>query len=210
MDISKLDLFAVGIFLICTVGYHNIYYPYVLSRHPMKTAKGKINIYRTSWVENILESGNINTAVQQIRNLTMVATLFASSSLIILGVITNVYLTTYGPSLLIGKLDAFSIKIYLLMTLFGTSFLLFLFSLRHLNYFNVLIGAKREVVEEIEGTDMATMLANRMNLGMNRYTLGARCYYYSLGVIAWFLSTWACIAITVLITLMVITTRDFK
>jgi uncharacterized membrane protein len=210
MDISRLDVLALAVFFVCTVGYHNICYPYMLSRHPMRTAKGKINIYRKSWVENVIEEGDVSTAVHQIRNLTMVATLFASSSLLILGVITNLYLTRYHPLLALGRLDVFSIKVYLLMTLFGVSFLLFLFSLRHLNYFTVLIGAKREVVEDIEGIDMATMLADRMNLAMNRYTLGARCYYYSMAVLAWFFSTWAFITITVIITLMVIITRDFK
>ncbi len=202
--ISLLDLSALAVFFICTIGYHNIYYPYKLSKAPMGTAKGKINLYRKSWVEEIVEKRDILTAVQQVRNLTMVATMFASSSLLILGAITNVFLTRYSP----GK-DIFSIKVYLLMTIFGTSFLLFLFSLRHMNYFSILIGAKREVVESIE-KDMVEMLANRLNLAMNRYTLGARCFYYSLAAIAWFFSTWAFIAITLLITLMVIVTRDFK
>lgn len=174
----------------------------------MKTAKGKINIYRRSWVESVLESGDISAAVNQTRNLTMVATMFASSSLLILGAVANVYITRYQPQ--VGKFDAFSMKVYLLMSVFGVSFLLFLFSLRHLNYFCVLLGAKRKVVEEIEGESMVTMLSNRLNLAMNRYTLGARCYYYSLPVLAWFLNTWAFVAITLLITAMVIVTRDFK
>jgi len=199
------DIPALVVFFICTIGYHTIIYPYILSRYPMKTAKGKINLYRRSWVEKVLEKDDIETAVQQVRNLTMVATLFASSSLIILGAITNVFLTRYPSS----QIDIFSIKVYLLMSIFGASFLLFLFSLRHLNYFTVLIGAKREVVEGIEA-DMITMLAERMNLAMNRYTLGARCYYYSLAVIAWFFSVWVFITITLLITILVAITRDFK
>ena len=80
--ISPLDSFALAVFFICTIGYHNIYYPYKLSRTPMDTAKGKINLYRKSWVEEIVEKRDIQTAVQQVRNLTMVATMFASSSLL--------------------------------------------------------------------------------------------------------------------------------
>ncbi|MFH1774817.1 MAG: DUF599 domain-containing protein [Methanobacteriota archaeon] len=171
---------------------------------PMSTAKGKINLYRRSWVEEIVEKRDILTAVHQVRNLTMVATMFTSSSLLILGVIANIFMTKYSPGT-----DIFSIKVYLLMTLFGTSFLLFLFSLRHLNYFSILIGAKKEVIESTE-KDMVEMLSERLNLAMNRYTLGARCFYYSLAVMAWFFSTWAFIAITLLVTLMVIVTRDFK
>lgn len=205
---EEQDVIALAIFFVCTVGYHLVYYPYMLSRSPMKTAKGKINIYRRSWIESVLESGDISTAVNQTRNLTMVATMFASSSLLILGAISNIYITRYQP--LAGKFDAFSIKVYLLMSVFGASFLLFLFSLRHLNYFCVLLGAKKKVVEEIEGTSMAALLSTRLNLAMNRYTLGARCYYYSLAVLAWFLNTWAFVAITLLITVMVIITRDFK
>lgn len=203
--ISTLDSFALAVFFTCTIGYHSIYYPYKLSRSPMSTAKGKINLYRKSWVEEIVEKRDINTAVNQIRNLTMVATMFASSSVLILGAIINVFLTKYSP----GR-DIFSIKVYLLMTIFGTSFMLFLFSLRHMNYFSILIGAKRELVESTEKIDMVEMLSERLSLAMNRYTLGARCFYYSLAVIAWFFSTWAFIAITLLITAMVIVTRDFK
>lgn len=202
--VSNLDCLATAIFLICTIGYHSIYYPYRLSRMPMSTAKGKINLYRRSWVEEIVEKRDILTAVHQVRNLTMVATMFTSSSLLILGVTANIFMTKYSPGT-----DIFSIKVYLLMTLFGTSFLLFLFSLRHLNYFSILIGAKKEVVESTE-KDMVEMLSERLNLAMNRYTLGARCFYYSLAVMAWFFSTWAFIAITLLVTLMVIATRDFK
>ena len=88
--------------------------------------------------------------------------------------------------------------------------MLFLFSLRHMNYFSILIGAKREVVESTEKIDMVEMLSERLSLAMNRYTLGARCYYYSLAAMAWFFSTWAFMAITLVITLMVIVTRDFK
>ncbi|MBI5253376.1 MAG: DUF599 domain-containing protein [Euryarchaeota archaeon] len=202
--ISLLDFSALAIFFICTIGYHSIYYPYRLSRAPMSTAKGKINLYRRSWVEEIVEKRDVLTAVQQVRNLTMVATMFTSSSLLILGVIANIFMTKYSP----GR-DIFSIKVYLLMTIFGASFLLFLFSLRHLNYFSILIGAKKEVVESTE-KDMVEMLSERLNLAMNRYTLGARCFYYSLAAMAWFFSTWAFVAITLLITAMVIVTRDFK
>lgn len=208
MEYFQKDFFALAIFFVCTVGYHFVYYPYMLSKDPMKTAKGKINMYRHSWVENVLESGDISTAVSQTRNLTLVATMFASSSLLILGAISNIYITRYQPHA--GKFDAFSMKVYLLMSVFGASFLLFLFSLRHLNYFCVLLGAKKEVIERIEGTSMAALLSARLNLAMNRYTLGARCYYYSLAVLAWFLNTWAFVAITILITAMVIVTRDFK
>ncbi len=209
--IPALDAFALALFFLCTIGYHNVYYPYRLRSSPMSTAKGKVNLYRRSWVEATLEKGDIVVAVHQVRNLTSVATLFASSSLLIIGVVANVFLTKYQLHLEEAPvLEIFRIKAYLLITLFGTSFLLFLFALRHLNYFSVLIGAKKEVVESVEKISFVDFLTERINLAMNRYTLGVRCYYYSLAVIAWFFSTYAFIALTLLITLLVALTRDFK
>jgi uncharacterized membrane protein len=201
---APIDIFALLIFFICTVGYHGIYYPYRMRKTPMSTAKGKIDLYRRSWVENIIERGDAITAVHQVRNLTMVATLFSSSSLLIIGAITNIFLSIEAPEFI------FRVKVYLLLAIFGSSFLFFLFSLRHLNYFTVLVGAKRQVVEEVGDVGMVDLLSRRVNLAMNRYTLGARCYYYSLAVIAWFFSVYVFIAITILVTALVIATRDFR
>lgn len=209
--IPILDALALALFFVCTVGYHNVYYPHRLRSSPMGTAKGKVDLYRRSWIENTLEKGEIITAVQQVRNVTSVATLFASSSLLIIGVIANVFLTKYQLHLEESPvLDIFRIKAYLLISLFGASFMLFLFALRHLNYFSILVGAKKEAVESAEKVGFVDFLTEKINLAMNRYTLGVRCYYYSLAVIAWFFSTYAFIALTLLITLLVALTRDFK
>lgn len=76
------------------------------------------------------------------RNLARVTSLFASSSLLIVGILTN---------LLLGKYDIIKthqLKVYLLISIFATSFMLFLFSLRYLNYFTILLGAKPEIIEK--------------------------------------------------------------
>lgn len=198
-----LDLIALLIFFICTVGYHLIYYPYKVKTSPLTTAKGKIDLYRRSWVENILENKDIDIAVDQVRNLARVTSLFASSSLIIVGLLAN---------LLLGGKYSFTgvnqIKVYLLISIFAASFMLFLFSLRYLNYFTILLGAKPEVIEKYEGIDMVTFLTEKINLAMNRYTLGVRCYYYSIGALSWFFNTYAFILITLVVTILVATASD--
>ena len=68
----------------CTLLYHAYYYSKV-ARLPRHIFKGKINIIRRTWVENMLKPGQAITAVQSLRNIHMAASFLASSSIVFIG-----------------------------------------------------------------------------------------------------------------------------
>ena len=75
------DVIAFLIFLSCSLIYHIFYYKMVKNL-PTHIFKGKINIMRRSWVENMLKPGNAIVAVQCLRNINMASSFLASSSIV--------------------------------------------------------------------------------------------------------------------------------
>ncbi len=194
---------AAGLILFLTVFpvYHAIY-PSLIKVFPGYAAKVRVDAFRRSWIEGLLERQDIIAAAQQTRNLTMVNSLLASSALILMGVTANVLIRfpTFDEALTEPVAwsrhpDAQAVKLFLIMVVFAVAFSYCMTSLRHLGHFNLVIGADPKLIAELEGppVDYFTALVNRAS---NRYTLAVRCFYSASPLFLWLFDPWFFIAVT--------------
>ncbi|MBU7031772.1 MAG: DUF599 family protein, partial [Theionarchaea archaeon] len=84
----NIEMVSGILFLLIFCGYNFTYFWYS-DKNQTKTQKGRHNIYRMSWIENILVKGRGMVAIQQIRNMTTITTFLASSTLIFMGVVVS-------------------------------------------------------------------------------------------------------------------------
>jgi uncharacterized membrane protein len=207
LQFSPLDQAGMLIFALATVVYHSFYALWT-SRHPLETVKGKVALYRRTWVKRILDRDEPMLAVQSVRNLLMTSSFMASSALLVIAVVLNYLL---GKTSIAAPQDAtLEFKLLILVAVFGYAFFSFLLSTRYLNQFTVLIGADRDLIGSVEPVDAVTFLANILNGASNRFTMGQRAFYFSLPVVAWLVDARAFLGLTVLIFLYLALFLDFK
>jgi uncharacterized membrane protein len=200
MDIE----YASGlIFISIFLGYNVTYFWYVKKR-PRKTQKGRHNIYREYWVENVLTRNRGMVAVQQIRNMTTITTFLASSTLIFMGVVVS-YTSTSFPI----QQDYADFKLYTLLGIIALAFFNFLFTLRTANYITILIESSPSKIEELEGVPAVQYLTQKVNAAFLLHTLGLRCLYYSVPLFFWFYDPVIFIVITVVLTIVIAKYLDF-
>ena len=209
-----LDIAAFSLFVLVFPVYHAVY-PLLIRAIPQRTAKGRLDRLRRSWIEGILERGDITTAAQQTRNLTMVNSLLASSSLILMGVTANILVRLAEVSADLpypqgweGKTDVLAVKLLLLIVAFAVAFGYSMTCLRHLGHFNLVIGADPKVIDEQEGSavDYLTTLVNR---GSNRHTLAVRCLYSASCLFIWLFDPWLFIGSTLFWGIKFMVFQDF-
>lgn len=184
------------------LGYNFSYFQYV-KKHPMKTQKGRHNIYREYWIENILKRGRGMVAVQQIRNMTTITTFLASSTMIFMGVAVS-----YGASFPIQQ-DYADYKLYSLIGIIALSFFNFLFTLRIANEITILIESSPSKIEELEGQPAVQYLSQKINQAFLHHTLGMRCLYYSIPLFFWFFDPVVLVIVTVGLTVGIAKFLDF-
>ena len=187
---GPLDIVGFVLFVLVFPLYH-AFYPWLIRRFPNRVAKARFDLYRRSWIEGLLERRDIVAAAQQTRNLTMVNSILASSTLILMGFSANLLLRSGEldreiphPRIWDVHPDALAGKLFLLILVFAVAFGYCMTSLRHLGHFNLVIGADPAVIEELEGSsvDYFSTLINRSS---NRHTLAVRCLYSASPIFLW-------------------------
>ena len=201
---QPVDVIGFALFLLVFPIYHGVY-PLLAQRRPGLAAKGKVDVYRRSWIEGILANRDTITAVQQTRNLAMVNSLLASSSLILMGFTANVLIRTNPGT---GNSDTQAVKLFLLIITLSVAFAYSMTSLRHLGHFNLVIGADPAVIEEFEGPP-ADYFAAMVNRASNRYTLAVRCLYSASPLLVWLFDSWSFLGLTLLWGVKFIGFQDF-
>lgn len=189
-------------FVLIFFGYNLFYFQYV-KRDPLRTQKGRHNIYREYWIENILMRGRGMVAIQQIRNMTTITTFLASSTLIFMGVAVS-----YGASFPVLQ-DYADYKLYALIGIIAFSFFNFLFTLRIANQITILIESSPSKIEELEGIPAVQYLSQKINQAFFHHTLGMRCLYYSIPLFFWFLDPLVFVVITIILTVGIAKYLDF-
>ncbi|MCC7202715.1 MAG: DUF599 domain-containing protein [Nitrospirae bacterium] len=208
MILSPIDILALVLFVSCTLFYHAYYY-FKVSRLPRNIFKGKINIIRRTWVENMLRPGHAITAVQSLRNIHMAASFLASSSIVFIGSILYLIINIEQTSGIVTGKGTISlpdyhvfIKLITLMIMFLLSLLNFTLCIRLLNYLAILIGASTETIEETMKMSAVDYITKMFSTAGIHYTFGIRGFYYTIPLIGWFLGTWLFIILTILVLLL--------
>lgn len=205
MILSVTDIAGLILFVSCTLFYHAYYYSKV-ARLPRNIFKGKINIIRRTWVENMLKPGQALTAVQSFRNIHMAASFLASSSIVFIGSIIYLIFNIEQTSGIVtgrGTIELHDyllfIKLLTLMVMFLLSLLNFTLCIRLLNYLAILVGASPETIEETMKMNAVDYITKMFSTAGIHYTFGIRGFYYTIPLIGWFLGTWLFIALTIIV-----------
>lgn len=197
---SPFDVFGIVLYAIVFPLYHGLY-PWLVRLAPRRAARPKIDAFRRSWIEGLLERGDLIAAVQQTRNLTMVNSLLASSSLILMGVTANLLLRGGGWSVAEigsggpGIATVNEAKLLLLIVVFAAAFAFCMTSLRHLGHFNLVIGADPKLIARLEGPPV-DYFSNLVNRASSRYTLAVRSLYAASPIFAWLFDSRLFLALT--------------
>lgn len=211
---SPVDLVGLILFVLFFPIYHGIY-PWLMLLFPNRAAKVRLDEYRRSWIEVLIDSGQRIVAVQQTRNLTMVNSLLASSALILMGFTAN--LLTRIPEVAQDlhqvtpgwhSSPTVTLKLMLLVIVFSVAFAYCMTALRHLGHFNLVIGADPKVLDRREGSavDYLSALINRAS---NRSTLAVRCLYSASPLFLWLFDSRLFLGLTVLWGVKFIAFQDF-
>lgn len=211
---SPVDVVGVVLFLLVFPIYHALY-PWLIRFFPNRAAKVRIDRFRRSWIEGVLQRGDIITAVQQTRNLTMVNSMLGSSSLILIGLSANLLVRWPEVSDEIphaaswaAHADTAPAKLVLLILVFAVAFSYSMASLRHLGHFNLVIGADPAVIEEFEPSSV-DYIANMINRASGRYTLAVRCLLSASPVFLWLFEPYLFVALTAFWGLKFVVLQDF-
>jgi len=202
------DFIAFLFFFSATVIYH-VFYIRTVKNLPTHIFKGKINIIRRSWVENMLRNGNAITAVQSLRNINMAASFLASSSIVFVGGILYMVISIERTSAIFTGAQTITPQDYLLffkflclIIMFLTSLVNFSLCIRLLNYLAILVGSSTQVIEETVGESAVDYITRLFSRAGSHYTFGMRGFYYSIPLIFWFLSTTLFLVVTLLILIL--------
>ncbi len=202
------DLIVFLFFFSATFIYH-VFYTRTVKNLPTHIFKGKINIIRRSWVENMLREGYAITAVQSLRNINMAASFLASSSIVFVGGILYMVVSIERTSAIFTGVQTITSQDYLLffkflclIIMFLTSLVNFSLCIRLLNYLAILVGSSSKVIEETVGESAVDYITRLFSKAGIHYTFGMRGFYYSIPLIFWFLSTTLFLVVTLLILIL--------
>lgn len=206
------DITGFILFLLIFPFYHTVY-PWLSRKAKTSSVRNRVDIFRESWIERVIATGDVIGAAQQTRNLTMVNSILVSSCLIFMGLAVNLLfrLREIEPHPMDWNLhpDAVRMKIIGLILIFALAFSFFMTALRHLGHFVLVIGADPKVVEESVGSPVL-YFAGLINRASHRYTLGVRSLYAALPWAAWILDSHLFVLITLFWGIKLILFQDFK
>jgi uncharacterized membrane protein len=211
---QPVDMMGFILFVLIFPVYHGLY-PWLMRVLPNRAARVRLDRLRRSWIEGLIMRRDLIAAAQQTRNLTMVNSLMASSSLILMGFTSNILIrwpqvTVELPHLSAAQTaqEAIQAKLLLLIMILGVAFGYSMTSLRHLGHFNLVIGADPELVEELEGSSV-DYFSSLINRASNRYTLAVRCLYSASAAFFWLFDPWLFVAVTLFWGIKFIILQDF-
>jgi uncharacterized membrane protein len=207
------DALGAALFLLVFPIYHTAY-PLLMRVFPNQAAKSRFDLYRRSWIERLLARNDVVAAAQLTRNLTMVNTLLASSTLILMGVSANILIqlpqveALPQSAALQAAPEATAAKLLLLIISFGVAFAYCMTSLRHLGHFNLVIGTDPKLIDAEEGSAVE-YFATLINRASNRYTLATRCLFSASPLFLWLFDTRLFILLTLFWGVKFIGFQDF-
>ncbi len=193
---STTDLFALGWFLVCWIGYSVIVDNFITSSRGLSA---RMYLYRIQWMTNVLTRENRVVDVNIVSSLHQSISFFASTSILIIAGILAIVGSSDAALTVIRELPFASqptlaiwyTKLGLMVILFVYAYFKYTWALRQLNYATILIGAmplqKDNMDDYIPASRRAAMVLTMAAKHMNR---GLRTYYFALGGIAWLLNPW--------------------
>ena len=219
-----INIIAFAAFVICVFSYGLKLRSGM--KNPSTSKRGLLNMYYQVWVVRMAEEKNKIEAIQTMRNLIMSVTFLSSTLLILLGILVQFSSNGFDeilnnfPNLSTSALPEYKLLVLYLVIVF--SLVMFLLSLRHMVRFSILIGIPTIEIEKTSKNEIgekenkqcsldARMIQRDVFLkAMNRFTYGIRGVYYVTALLLWFISAYAFIFGTIIITILLIKYHDIK
>lgn len=214
--VTLLDGAALLWFLLAWSGYTAWADRFSQSRPSLMTV---MYDYRLQWMKESLKRevrvGDASLLSTLIRSIS----LFASTSIFIIGGILAIFGGLEQVQELTKDLTyvakttkvMWEIKLLTLAMIFVYAFFKFAWALRQFNYMIIVMGAfpSHELADTPEAMAMAERAARVNALAVQTFNRGMRTYYFGLAALSWFIHPWAFIGATLLVVL-VIYRREFK
>jgi len=192
---SAWDLIALLWFLSCFKGY--LYYAKVKSYNTPCLAS-VMHKYRFEWMRHMIEREVRIADEATIANLERSVSFLASTTiLIIAGLITllgsseAVTKVLSNIPMISNEVNSWTFKIILLIVIFLYAFFKFTWSLRQYSFLSVMVISAPTPTDNFS-TDKknkhAEVLALMCSKAAGNFNLGLRTYYFSVSVLAWFIS----------------------
>ncbi|MEH6444432.1 MAG: DUF599 family protein [Oceanospirillaceae bacterium] len=192
---SAWDLIALVWFLCCYKGY--LYYS-KLKSYDTPCLANVLHRYRYEWMLHMLEREVRIADETTIANLERSVSFFASTTILIIAGL----ITLLGSSDVVTKVlsnipivttavNSWTFKIMLLIVVFLYAFFKFTWSLRQYGFLSVMVSSAPTPADEctVEAKQFhAERIALMCSKAAGNFNLGLRTYYFSISVLAWFIS----------------------
>lgn len=214
-EFTPLDIFALGWFLLCWVGYvtiadHTRWHNYSVS--------AKVNALRHRWMQNMVRRELRMVDILIHTGLLNGTVFFASTSILLVGGLLAVLGATEQAMALLTELPftapvsrtAWEIKVLLLTLIFIYAFFKFTWCYRLFSYCSVLLGAASlELSETPENTAFGHYAGRLHELAGWHFNGGLRAYFFALAYLGWFLHPLVFVLSTTWVTY-VLWRREFR
>ena len=209
-EIPSNDLISLIWFIVLWAGY-TWYADRYARRKP--SLRAVMHDYRYEWMLQMLRRDNRVMDVNILRNLLQGVAFFASATLLILAGLLTILGSTDRAIEIVRALPfaakttllQWELKLLVLIVIFVYAFFKFTWALRQFNYCSVLIGAAPATADDTNARRTAEASTN----ASKDFNQGLRAYYFSLAVLAWFVSPWVFMAATTLVVV-VLYVREYR
>ncbi|MEK6978780.1 MAG: DUF599 family protein [Candidatus Micrarchaeota archaeon] len=190
-DFGSMDSLAFVIFVLAVV--FSIYSRTRAEKSKITTGKKIRELYRRSWVDNMLGSKDNGNLLEIVRNSILVSSALITAIVISFGfVVANAVIDGFS---LISTLRLTAIVSLLLYSLFA----IFL-EARTLIYIPIVAGASEEVIKQNEKRSKSHYVSMLLDSAFDEFANSMRALFYVVVLLVWFFNTYLFIAATLLIT----------
>lgn len=217
-ELNLLHIAALLWFMFLWMGYARFAHRQAKGRR--KSLSSEMNRLRKRWMGQLLKREVRMADTSLIANLERNVTFLASTSLLILaGLLTALAATdklqvllTDLPFVVPNSSILIHSKIFVLIIIYIYAFFTFSWSMRQYGMVMVVIGAApmpNEKLTEDEINNFIRVSSKVIDLAAHTYNYGLRAFYFSLSVLAWFISDWLFIFSATLVVV-VLYLREFN
>ncbi len=187
---APADWVGLAFFLAGLFGYR-FFLSQMLRHRPADLFLGKLQKYRTAWIEAHSGGTDSVVVVQTLRNTIMSASFLASTAVILIMGAFNL-LHTLGragqPAGVALEPSGEVVKVLLVILLLSYTFFNFTWYIREINYMSFILNIPRDRLDAIEGSDSTARIAQMFLTSGLYFSLGMRGYYFLVPLLLWFFS----------------------
>lgn len=216
LELTALDGLALAWFLVCTIGYN------LMTRMGtglrQRSLLGAIQAQRLRWFSHMGRRDDRFMDVVLISNLASGNTFFASTSVILLGVLSAMLGSGATAQIVIARLPfavhsppaLWDLKIILMMVVFVYAFFKFAWAFRLAHYAMIMVGATPPAgsATDAECAAHAERTARLAGIAAEHGNLGLRAYYFAMAALGWFFSPVVFLVTTTFVVL-IVTRREY-